>query len=493
MKNRYRYEAEQAAKEPPPTEREETALQRLSQSTNVCDPTLIPVSRIMGTSQETWDFAAKQLGVKRKEGQTFEDRRVAITMRAQIKHKATSKRKDIKAETVRILSRERNTTSEGYPKRQHSVNSDLVTHKLSDAIQINNINLHPINDLQTIEQGHDMNDNCLDATMQLIANKHNNTFAVNSGFSIMLRALGWHDAKVIIPPRHRNKTLLIPIHTGGSDEIRRHWSLLIRQPKGNNEGTYDLYYYDSLNDSERAAATQRLTKGNLYNQHNDKWHNIRCSYQIGRTCGAATALNAAAAMEWPADMGERIQEKLQQIPNRDVLSRAWVKACLHQKSVVSLQWINDETARNDSNTAPHTPGTFTPAAKRHQRDANRLSDMSTTPTAPKPTRLEFTLPRPNNKRNDRFYKTPTKSTNDGKRATNTDDHTPVQIKEIKEKLGNKPEPKHTKPPKQCKIKPPPKSMNKAAVTYKKRRRGAKGKKHHERQKRQHNDATTRNN
>ena len=280
-----------------------------------------------------------------------------------------------------------------------------------------------------------MNDNCLDATMQLIANTRNNTFAVNSGFFIILKALGWHGAKTIIPPRHRNKTLLIPVHTGGDDEIRRHWSLLIRKPTSNNEGTYDLYYYDSLNDSERAAATQRLTKGNLYNQHNDQWHNIRCSYQIGRTCGAATALNAAAAMEWPADMGERIQEKLEQIPNRDILSRAWVKACLHQKSVVSLQWINAETVAmtGSNNISPPTPGTTTPAAKRHQRDNDRRSDISTPPTAPKPTRLEFTLPMPNNKRNDRLYKTPTKSTNAGKRATRTDDHTPIQIKDLKKK------------------------------------------------------------
>ena len=108
-----------------------------------------------------------------------------------------------------------------------------------------------------------------------------------------------------------------------------------------------------------------------------------------------------------------------------------MKACLHRKSAVSLQWINDETVMNDSNTAPQTPGTSTPAAKRHQRDPSRLSDMSTTPTAPKPTRLEFTLPMPNNKRNNRLYKTPAKSTNDGKRATKADDHTPEQIKAMK--------------------------------------------------------------
>ena len=89
---------------------------------------------------------------------------------------------------------------------------------------------------------------------------------------------------------------------------------------------YDLYYYDSLNDSRRSAATQNLMKGNLYKTNRDNWHDMRCSYQIGRTCGGATALNAAAAMEWPADMGEHIQEKLEQIPNRDLLSRAWVKA-----------------------------------------------------------------------------------------------------------------------------------------------------------------------
>ena len=62
MKMRYQYEAEQAARELPPTEREEAALQKLSQSTNVCDPTLTPIQRIVGNSQEAWDFAAKRLG-----------------------------------------------------------------------------------------------------------------------------------------------------------------------------------------------------------------------------------------------------------------------------------------------------------------------------------------------------------------------------------------------------------------------------------------------
>ena len=203
----------------------------------------------------------------------------------------------------------------------------------------------------------------------------------------------------------------------------RHWSLLIRKPDHNNEGAYKLYYYDSLNDQERAYAIERLFNGNLYHQHRDKWHNIRCSYQIGRTCGAATALNAAAAMEWPDDMGERTQERLEQIHNRGLLSRAWVKACLHQKSVVSLQWIADETAttNTDNGIAPSTPGTTTPAPKRHQPNSNHLNDMLITPTALKPARLQFTLQMPNrqndtrNKRSDRSYKTPAKSTNDGKR------------------------------------------------------------------------------
>ena len=87
----------------------------------------------------------------------------------------------------------------------------------------------------------------------------------------------------------------------------------------------------------------------------------------------------------------------------------------------------------DNNIAPPTPGTTTPAAKRHQRGSDRLSDTSTPPTGPKPMRLEFTLPMPTNKRNNRLYKTPTKSTNAGKRATNTDDHTPIQIKDLKKK------------------------------------------------------------
>ena len=100
---------------------------------------------------------------------------------------------------------------------------------------------------------------------------------------------------------------------------------------------------------------------------------------------------------------------------------------------------------------------------------------------------------PNNKRNSRLYKTPAKSTNDGKRATKTDDHTPVQIKAMKKKLGNKPKPKEAEPSQQRKIKPPPKSTTKAAVTYKKRRRGSKGKRHHEQQERQYKNATTRNN
>ena len=61
-----------------------------------------------------------------------------------------------------------------------------------------------------------------------------------------------------------------------------------------------------------------------------------------------------------------------------------------------------------------------------------------TPTALKPARLEFTLQmpddkrgEPSNKRGNRSYKTPAKSTNDGKRPTKKDDHTPIQIKDLK--------------------------------------------------------------
>ena len=178
-------------------------------------------------------------------------------------------------------------------------------------------------------------------------------------------------------------------------------------------------------------------------------------------------------------MGERIQSKLEQIPNRDMLSRAWVKACLHQKSVVSLRWINDETA--DSDTAPPTPGTTTPAPKRHQRDTSRLSDMSATPTAPKPIRLEFTLPMPSNKRNNRPYKTPIKLTNAGKRATKTDDHTPIQIKDLKKKQQSQAIPEQPGIPRKSKKKVPKKtskSIDKKETKKKpKTKRGGKKKNH----------------
>merc|ERR1711966_570209 len=136
----------------------------------------------------------------------------------------------------------------------------------------------------------------------------------------------------------------------------------------------------------------------------------------------------------------------------------------------------------DSNTAPPTPGTTTPAAKRYKLDADRLSDISTTPTAPKPTRLEFTLPRPNNKRNDRLYKTPTKSTNDGKRATKPDDRTPVQIKAMKKTQQSQPMPEQTAIPRKSKKKATKKTSKsidkKEAKKKSKTKRGGK-KKHHQ--------------
>ena len=281
----------------------------------------------------------------------------------------------------------------------------------------------------------------------------------------------------------------------------RHWSLLIRKPDHNNEGAYKLYYYDSLNDQERAYAIERLFNGNLYNQHRDKWHNIQCSYQIGRTCGAATALNAAAAMEWPDDMGEHIQEKLEQVHNRDILSRAWVKACLYQKSAVSLQWIDDETTTGGNiPVAPPTPGTTTPAPKRHQPNSNHLNEMAITPTAPKPERLEFTLQMPDdkrgetsNKRGNRSYKTPAKSTNDGKRPTKKDDHTPIQIKGLKKKQRSKnisEQQKMTRKPKQKIPKKASKSYNKKEAKKKtKTKRGGQQKKRQSQASKYDNTAT----
>ena len=147
--------------------------------------------------------------------------------------------------------------------------------------------------------------------------------------------------------------------------------------------------------------------------------------------------------------------------------RTDIKACLQTKSVVSLRWIDDETAMTDNSmlvhVAPPTPGTATPAAKRHQPNNNHLNDMSITPTA-KPARLEFTLQMPvkrdetTNKRGDRpYYKTPAKSTNGRKRATKKDDHTPAQIKEIKKKQQSQSTSEHHNLPKKSKEKIPKKA------------------------------------
>jgi hypothetical protein len=206
-------------------------------------------------------------------------------------------------------------------------------------------------------------------------------------------------------------------------------------------------------------------------------------------------------MEWPDDMSEHAQKKLNQIPDRDILSRAWVKACLHQKSVVSLQWINDEMASTDSNTTPPTPGsTTTPAAKRHQPNNNHLNDMSITPTA-KPARLEFTLEMPNkrnvmpNKRSNRSYSTPAKSTNDSKRATKKDDHTPLPIKELKKKQQSQSTTEHHKIPHKSKKKIPKKASKshkcdkKKATKKTKTKRGGK-KKNHQLQARMYSNKAT---
>ena len=385
-----------------------------------------------------------------------------------------------------MLRKDITLTQFGYQKRRRETHTDLPLHQLDQTIQVNNIILHPTADLRTLEEGNDMNDNCLDAMMQIIAAKHNNTFAVHSGFSTRLKALGWHDAKSLIPEHHRNKTLLIPIHTGGDDVVQRHWSLLVRQPNSTATGTeaYNLYYYDSLNDPTRAAAIQNLTNGNLFVLGRDRWHNIHCSSQIGRTCGAATAINAAIALERPGDRGRSMQEALDHIPDRDILTRAWVKACLQHKSAISLQWIYEEMESQQSDANPLTPSTMTPAPKRRQHNNDYDSSMPTTPMAPKPTRLEFTLPmnsdskkkNTNNtaKRSERAYKTPSKIINNAKRIIKGDNQTPAQIKDLKRDLYSQQKPKQHKPAgKTNKI--PPKKVSKQAKV--KKRKGKVNKKH----------------
>ena len=77
-------------------------------------------------------------------------------------------------------------------------------------------------------------------------------------------------------------------------------------------------------------------------------------------------------------------------------------------------------------------------------------------------RLEFTLPMPK-KRNDRPYKTPIKLTNAGKRATKTDDHTPIQIKDLKKKQQSQAIPEQPGIPRKSKVKMPTKAAKSLAT------------------------------
>ena len=123
-----------------------------------------------------------------------------------------------------------------------------------------------------------------------------------------------------------------------------------------------------------------------------------------------------------------------------------------------------------------------------------------TPTALKPARLEFTLQmpddkrgEPSNKRGNRSYKTPAKSTNDGKRPTKKDDHTPIQIKGLKKKQRSKnisEQQKMTRKPKQKIPKKASKSYNKKEAKKKtKTKRGGQQKKRQSQASKYDNTAT----
>lgn len=229
-----------------------------------------------------------------------------------------------------------------YNANHRPMRHDLISNTLNEATTIHNITLHPATDLWTLEHGQDLNDNCLDAALALIADAHDDTVAITSHFSTQLRTRGWTQAKTLLPKYNPTDTLIIPVHTGGNT-IARHWSLLIRK-KILEDGRYHFFYYDSLNSKSRATTIRTILEtSRLYStSRGDRWHNIECCPQQGRTCGPVTALNAALALD-STDHGESRQLALRGIPARGKITHAWLKTCINSKSVAPLRWIEEES------------------------------------------------------------------------------------------------------------------------------------------------------
>jgi hypothetical protein len=273
MQPRYQWQVNQAVKQENNYKDRKRAIELLNDTNQVCDPCLVPVCTVL-TADEMWIQAANKTNTNTANKTQEEIQMNTMQRWLHITDKKSKTNNDLVQDPTRIQHL-RTIKSAKYDPKIRPMRHDLVAHQLTTPTTIGNITLHPTTDLWTTEHGQDLNDNCLDAVMTLIATYYGQAKAVSSHFSTVLRTRGWNEAKRMLPKCDDTKdALLIPIHTGGNT-MARHWSLLIRKPNPQRTNTtcFNFYYYDSLNSPQRAKSTWRIMRNTpLYSPRDDSWN-----------------------------------------------------------------------------------------------------------------------------------------------------------------------------------------------------------------------------
>ena len=223
MKARYQWQVEKSRIALNDNQTSTQTEQYLSQTSHLCDPTLVPVNRIL-TPEEAWTLAAEHRLNVSTENRTTDQIIHDATERMFAIHNTRMKNRGNRTSSTTDY-RKRELCNKGYKHNYRPRRNDLTYTKLTKATTIRNITLKPAADLATLEYGQDLNDNCLNAALELIAAEHENATAIHSYFYPKLQQRGWTEAEQILPRHNPNHTLIIPIHTGGNT-ANRHWSLL---------------------------------------------------------------------------------------------------------------------------------------------------------------------------------------------------------------------------------------------------------------------------
>ena len=156
--------------------------------------------------------------------------------------------------------------------------------------RVNSITIYH-DDLESVQPGAFMTDTIIDVFSSLLATDDTKVVLGAIFFHLMTDG-GWDSVHAMFgiqaPLGLQTKLLIIPVHTSNPE----HWSLLVRRASLQKEGSFELFYIDSLNNFEQFQKVVKIIEQTplLSRSTGDTITCIEVLKQKETECGACTCL-----------------------------------------------------------------------------------------------------------------------------------------------------------------------------------------------------------